>query len=230
MSKEQPAKDAASSPGSVQLHSLREDYRRHTLSKADVAESPFVQFKNWMAEACNAEVPEPNAMTLATVGPSGAPSTRTVLLKGLERERFIFFTNYCSRKGRELEENPQASVTFLWKELERQVSIRGTVKKSSREASKRYFHSRPYGSQIGAITSTQSTVVESRNSLEIKYKELMEKYPEGGNPVPLPDNWGGFELIPSEIEFWQGRSSRLHDRILYSLTVNNLWVIERLCP
>ena len=229
MSKEQPSKEA-SSPTPVQLHSLREDYRRHTLSKADVDESPFVQFEKWMAETCNAGVPEPNAMVLATVDPTGAPSSRTVLLKGLERDRFIFFTNYSSRKGQELANNPHVSVTFLWKELERQVSIRGTVKKSSREASEGYFHSRPYGSQIGAIVSTQSSIVESRNSLEIKYTELMSQYPEGGKPVPLPENWGGFELTPSAIEFWQGRPSRLHDRILYSLTSNNLWKIDRLCP
>ncbi|MDA0812834.1 MAG: pyridoxamine 5'-phosphate oxidase [Verrucomicrobia bacterium] len=229
MSKEQPSKDASSST-SVQLHSLREDYRRHTLSKADVGESPFVQFEKWMAEACQAGVPEPNAMILATVDPTGAPSTRTVLLKGLERDRFIFFTNYRSRKGQELAKNPHASVTFLWKELERQVSIRGTVKKSSREASKDYFHSRPYGSQISAIASTQSSTVASRKLLEMRYKELMSQYPEGGEPVPLPENWGGFELAPSAIEFWQGRPSRLHDRILYSLNSNNLWKIERLCP
>ncbi|MGK0187914.1 MAG: pyridoxamine 5'-phosphate oxidase [Verrucomicrobiales bacterium] len=229
MSKEQPSKDAATTPN-VELHSLREDYRRHTLSKTDVAPSPFDQFDQWMAEACKAGVPEPNAMVLATVNEEGAPSTRTVLLKGLEQEKFIFFTNYSSQKGRELEANPQAAVTFLWKELERQVSIRGTVKKSSREASEAYFHSRPYGSQIGAHTSKQSSVAKDRNSLEMIYKEQLKQYPEGEISVPLPEQWGGFELNPTTIEFWQGRPSRLHDRIRYSLNSSNLWKIDRLCP
>lgn len=231
MSKEQPVKDASSPASSaVELHSLREDYRRHTLSRRDVDSSPFRQFEVWMEEACKAGVPEPNAMVLATVNPEGAPSTRTVLLKGLERDVFVFFTNYASQKGRELTANPHASVTFLWKELERQISIRGTVKKSSREASEAYFHSRPYGSQIGAHTSQQSAVAESRNSLETRYEELKASYPEGEKTVPLPDSWGGFELTPSAIEFWQGRPSRLHDRIRYSLNSNKLWEIERLCP
>ena len=153
-----------------------------------------------------------------------------MLLKGLERGLFVFFSNYGSRKGQELEGNPSVAATFLWKELERQVSIRGTVKKSSREASENYFHSRPYGSQIGALASVQSTVATSRKSLELRYKELQEQFPEGGEPVPLPEIWGGFEISPTSIEFWQGRPSRLHDRIHYSLMENALWKIERLCP
>ena len=230
MSKEQPAKDAGSPNSTIELHALREDYRHSTLSKADVAESPFTQFERWLTEACRAVVPEPNAMVLATASPDGVPSTRTVLLKGLEQEAFVFFTNYNSRKGLELEANPHAAATFLWKELERQVSIRGTVKKISREVSEAYFHSRPYGSQIGAVASVQSSVISDRNSLELRYKELQEQYPEGGNLVPIPENWGGYEISPTSIEFWQGRSSRLHDRIRYSLNDNNLWKIERLCP
>ena len=213
----------------MKLGELRENYTQKGLRLIDVDRNPFKQFEKWMTEAQEVDIVEPNAMTLATSSGDGIVSSRTVLLKGLHEETFQFFTNYQSHKARDLAENPQASLTFLWKELERQVNIRGTVSKTSREISDEYFHSRPYGSQIGAwVSEKQSGEVTNREVLIEREKEFREKFPEGSE-VPLPDFWGGYQLEPSYIEFWQGRPSRLHDRICFLLE-NGEWKISRLSP
>ncbi|MCP9292305.1 pyridoxamine 5'-phosphate oxidase [Gracilimonas sediminicola] len=209
------------------LQKLREDYSKHSLDESDVNKNPFKQFERWMEEAVGAEVPEPNAMALATVDANQKPHTRIVLLKGLEDDSFIFYTNYGSDKGKELEQNPNASLCFLWLQLERQVRIDGTVEKIPKEESEAYFKQRPYKSQLGALASNQSAEVPNREFLEKKFADLEEKYPEG--KVPMPESWGGYRVIPETIEFWQGRRSRLHDRIKYQLT-GNKWDIKRLSP
>jgi pyridoxamine 5'-phosphate oxidase len=209
------------------LASLRQEYTLHSLDTTEVDADPFRLFHLWFAEAKAAEIQEPNAMILATAGADGQPGCRTLLLKGLDARGFTFFTNYASRKGRELEENPRAAMTFLWKELQRQVQIRGHIEKTTRQESADYFSVRPYGSQIGAHASLQSSVIASRALLEERFAEMKERYPAGS--VPLPDTWGGYRLLPTVIEFWQGRPSRLHDRIVYTLE-EGVWRIERLCP
>lgn len=209
------------------LSALRQEYTRHQLSKASVALDPFEQFTTWFQEASSAGIPEPNAMHLGTATTDGAPSGRTVLLKGFDRSGFTFFTNYGSQKARELIQNPNCYLHFFWKELERQVFIRGTAAKTSGEESDAYFAVRPYESQIGAWASIQSEVIASRESLEARFEELKTKYSEGA--VPRPDFWGGFRITPSQFEFWQGRPSRLHDRICYELT-GPAWEISRLSP
>jgi pyridoxamine 5'-phosphate oxidase len=209
--------------------SLRLNYSHAELRLADTPEEPRAQFHRWLYEAIKAQVIEPNAMTLSTCGSDGRPSSRTVLLKGLADGGLSFYTNYSSRKAQEIEENANVAVLFLWKELQRQVSIIGQVKKASREESEAYFHSRPYGSQIGAWVSTQSVVIPNREWMEGREKELKAKYPEGGSPVPLPEFWGGYNLFPVEFEFWQGRESRLHDRICYT-KLDDGWKRERLSP
>ncbi|MGN8224825.1 pyridoxamine 5'-phosphate oxidase [Gracilimonas sp. BCB1] len=210
-----------------ELQKLREDYSKHSLDESDVHKNPFKQFERWMEEAVEAEVPEPNAMTLATVDANQKPHTRIVLLKGLEDDSFVFYTNYASDKGKELEQNPNASLCFLWLQLERQVRIDGKVEKISKEESEAYFRQRPYKSQLGALASNQSAEVPNREFLEKKFAELEEKYPEG--KVPMPETWGGYRLKPEAIEFWQGRRSRLHDRIKYE-QVGRKWEIKRLSP
>jgi len=213
----------------MNLPELRENYTMSGLKVADVNLDPIQQFEHWMTQALEAELFEPNAMTLSTANAKGVVSSRTVLLKGLENGRFQFFTNYQSRKAQDLEENPHASVTFLWKELERQICIRGTVTKTSREVSEAYFHSRPYGSQIGAwVSEKQSHSVPVRAYLEKKEVQMRERFPDS-SPVPLPEFWGGYALKPTYIEFWQGRPCRLHDRIVYTL-VDEKWRIARLSP
>jgi pyridoxamine 5'-phosphate oxidase len=209
------------------IHKLRKDYIKGNLDKTNMDVSPLKQFEIWFNEALNAKIDEPNAMVLSTLDLENQPQARIVLLKELSEEGFTFFTNYDSNKGIELKNEPKASLLFFWKELERQVRIIGSVHKINREKSEQYFHSRPVGSQIGAHVSPQSKVIESRNFLEEKTKYLEEKYKN--STVPLPENWGGFNLKPSKFEFWQGRSNRLHDRILYTLSNEN-WVIERLAP
>ena len=213
----------------MNLPELRENYALAGLSRADLNADPFQQFEGWMEQAMEAEIIEPNAMTLSTVHEDGHVSARTVLLKGMDESGFSFFTNYRSEKAQALEANPQAAFTFLWKELERQVNIQGTVRRTSREVSKAYFHSRPYGSQIGAwVSEEQSAAVPDRATLEEREAELLKRFPEGAE-VPLPDFWGGYELVPDSIEFWQGRPGRIHDRFRYRREGEE-WIIERLSP
>lgn len=211
-----------------QLEALRANYQLKRLNLEDTQESPLEQFATWFEEALNSALPEPNAMTLATASPSGRPSARIVLLKGVEEGSFVFYTNYESHKGRELDENPQAALVFLWLELQRQVRIEGTVERLSPEASSAYFHKRPKGSQIGAWASPQSSIIEDRGVLIERQEELEEKYKET-DELPRPPHWGGYRVIPSRIEFWQGRPNRLHDRVLYTKTEKK-WKRERLAP
>lgn len=207
---------------------IRIDYKKHSLDEKVVAKDPFEQFNAWFDEALNAKVIEPNAMTLSTVSPKGMPAGRIVLLKGVEDDGFVFFTNYQSDKGKELEENPQAALTFFWPELERQVRIQGIVTKISKEKSEAYFQSRPKGSQIGAWVSPQSTPIANRQILEDREKDLAAKYKDV-EVLPKPEQWGGYILTPTALEFWQGRPSRLHDRILYTVK-DKKWQINRLAP
>lgn len=209
------------------LAALRQEYSRHELSRSSVAADPFEQFAVWFNEAVAAETFEPNAMHLGTCSLDGAPSGRTVLLKGFDTESFTFFTNYNSRKGRELIANPNCYLHFFWKELERQVLVSGTAEKTPPAESDAYFAQRPYPSQIGAWASEQSAMVGSREVLERRFEELSSKYSEGG--VPRPEFWGGFRVTPTEFEFWQGRPSRLHDRIFYAKE-ESVWTISRLSP
>ncbi|NIE60454.1 MULTISPECIES: pyridoxamine 5'-phosphate oxidase [unclassified Burkholderia] len=211
------------------LADLRINYSRASLDEADVAHDPFAQFDRWFKEALAAKLPEPNTMTLATVGADGRPSARIVLIKGVDERGFVFFTNYESRKGRDLAAHPQAALLFYWIELERQVRIEGRIEKTSAEESDRYFASRPLGSRIGAWASAQSAVIDSRATLEAQEKAVGERY--GDNP-PRPPHWGGYRLVPDSIEFWQGRPSRLHDRLLYTRDAGTStgWSISRLSP
>ncbi len=210
------------------LASLRREHPDRSLDESDVDENPFEQFAQWMEEAMEEGGVEVNAMTLATATSDGIPSARTVLLKGFDERGFVFYSNYGSQKGHELAENPHASLLFHWSKLGRQIRINGDVKRTSAEESEAYFHSRPTGSQIGAAVSHQSEVIPSREWLEQRLKELEEEY--GDQEVPLPPYWGGFRVTPRSMEFWQGRPSRLHDRLRYTLQPDGSWVIERLSP
>ena len=207
---------------------LRKEYMKETLSEHDVEKDPFQQFGKWWTEILETSADEANAMTLATATPEGLPTARIVLLKGYDRNGFVFFTNYESRKGKELLENPHACLLFFWGVLERQVRIEGICEKVSEEDSDSYFHSRPEGSRIGAWVSPQSQVIKGREVLDEKLSEISSKYADGS--VPRPPHWGGYVVVPRVIEFWQGRPSRLHDRIRYSLDASGNWNIERLAP
>jgi pyridoxamine 5'-phosphate oxidase len=234
----------------MNLGDFREDYRRGALDRAGLDANPLSQFESWFRAAtgeqsqgrwrkigialyklwsaiCNHRPADINAMTLATADKNGKPSTRTVLLKSVDERGFIFFTNYDSRKGRELAENPNAALTFFWSDLERQVCVAGTVTKLPVAESEAYFKSRPRDSRIGAWASNQSEVVPDRAALETRWRELEKKFP---SDVPLPPNWGGFILRPERIEFWQGRPGRLHDRFVYLRQPEGSWQIERLAP
>lgn len=210
------------------IESLREDYKKNTLNETDLQADPFLQFEKWFEEAREAKLYEPNAMNLATADNQGKPSARIVLLKGFNQHGFRFFTNYESKKGKQILENPFGALTFFWPELERQIRIEGEIVKISEEDSIDYFNKRPKGSQIGAIVSPQSQRIESREFLEERQNAFNTDSED--TIYTKPEHWGGFELRPSLVEFWQGRSSRLHDRLEYILTTENTWSISRLAP
>jgi pyridoxamine 5'-phosphate oxidase len=209
------------------LARVRKEYSRHPLDELGVDLNPFVQFHHWFEEAMKAELPEPNAMVLATASPDGKPSARVVLLKGFDERGFVFFTSYEGRKSVELTANTQAAVLFFWGELERQIRIEGTVQKTSKHESEEYFRTRPLDSRLSAWASKQSSIIPSRSFLEQKVSDLTSRY--GNQEIPLPPFWGGFRLQPQVFEFWQGRENRLHDRVRYMLQ-GGVWQIERLSP
>ncbi len=211
----------------MSFNALRKEYTQRGLSEQDLDADPFRQFTVWLDQAVAASLTEPNAMALATADADGRPSVRMVLLKGLDTG-FVFYTNYDSRKGRELAQNPWAALTFYWAELERQVRIEGRVEQVTAEMSDSYFHSRPIGSQLGAAASHQSQIIPSRAVLERRVRELSEQYQE--QEIPRPPNWGGYRVIPDTIEFWQGRQDRLHDRLRYRRDAGGQWIVERLSP
>ena len=221
--------DHAAQPLKLSLADLRENYTRGGLDESTANINPIAQFETWFAEARRAGLREPNAMTLATATPDGRPSARIVLLKEVDEAGFVFYTNYESRKAKELRENPRAALTLYWAELEREVRIEGSVKRVSRAESERYFQSRPKGSRLGAWASPQSAVIADRKLLEKRLKDLESRY-SGMDEVPLPEFWGGYRVEPEVIEFWQGRPNRLHDRLQYWRDENNLWRRERLAP
>lgn len=210
------------------LAELRADYARSALRETGVDPDPLRQFRHWLEEAVAAELPEPNAMTLATVDADGRPKARVVLLKGLDNAGFLFFTHYTSAKGQQLAANPHAALVFLWHELERQVRIEGVVEPLPRAESEAYFRSRPRASQLGALASRQSAVVANREILEQRFEQL-ERWHAGG-AIPMPEQWGGYRLLPALIEFWQGRPGRLHDRLCYRRREEGGWLLERLEP
>lgn len=210
-----------------EIHGLRKEYRQASLNESDLLADPFLQFKHWFEQALSAQLPEPNAMILSTVSASGAPSSRTVLLKELDPQGFVFFSNYASRKGREVDANPQVCLLFYWPELERQIRIEGPIEKIAAADSDAYFASRPRGSQLGAWASMQSACLNSREELEQVLQRLEQEYV--GKDIPRPPHWGGYRVVPEAVEFWQGRPSRLHDRLLYRL-LGQTWSISRLSP
>ena len=210
----------------MNIADLRQEYMRAGLAEDDAHPDPLVQFERWFKDAMAAQLPLANAMTLATVSAAGTPDARVVLLKGVENGSFVFYTNYQSRKGRELASRPEACLVFLWTQLERQVRVEGKVEKVAAAESDRYFASRPAGARLSASASAQSEVVPDRNFLESEVERI--KAMHGDNP-PRPAHWGGYRVVPSQIEFWQGRENRLHDRLLYTLN-SGAWKIERLAP
>ncbi len=210
------------------LENLRIDYSSSPLSEKEIEANPIDFFAKWFDEAMAAEVLEPNAMTLATATKDGYPSARVVLLKGADKNGFSFYSNYLSRKGKELAKNPQGCLVFFWPELARQIRIEGKILKLSKEESEAYFASRPFASQIGAISSPQSQVIPNREVLDVAFTAFEQKFQ--GKKIPKPAHWGGYILAPIAIEFWQGRESRMHDRIKYALMEKGKWKIERLAP
>ncbi|RCS56475.1 pyridoxamine 5'-phosphate oxidase [Parvibium lacunae] len=211
----------------MDLTHLRQDYRQAALNEEDVAADPLQQFDHWFSQALKSNLPEPYAMTLATANQQGQPSARIVLLRGYDEQGLLFFTNYQSRKGHELAQNAHAALLFYWAELERQVRIEGQVRFASTEESDRYYASRPVGNRLGAWASPQSQAIPSRQFLEEREAQFRAQY---GDEPPRPKHWGGYRLQPTQFEFWQGRPSRLHDRINYSLSQRGQWLIERLAP
>lgn len=211
----------------MSIAGLRKEYMQSSLSESDVDQDPIKQFGKWFDEALKAQVPEANAMSVATVSAAGRPSSRILLIKEFDPRGFVWFTNYTSRKGRELEGNPYTALLFHWIELERQVRIEGKVEKISAEESDAYYDSRPLLSRLGAIASEQSRPVASREVLEARFEEVRQQY--GDHPA-RPAHWGGYRLVPDSIEFWQGRSSRMHDRVLYTRQGSGAWQIQRLQP
>ena len=210
------------------LEELRIDYTKGALDISDLLEDPFEQFEKWFEQAKECKVEEPNAMCLATVDLEGQPFTRTVLLKGFSKKGLVFYTNYESRKAAQIDAHPKVSVNFLWLPLQRQVSITGSVERISKLESLKYFITRPLSSRLGAWTSPQSKVITSRQILEMKLDQMKRKFANG--EVPLPDNWGGYRIVPRTFEFWQGRSGRLHDRFLFQRDETDKWSIDRLAP
>lgn len=211
----------------MSITDLRKDYTLHGLSEADVAGDPFTQFERWLTEALEAGLPEPNAMTLATADVVGRPAARVVLLRGIDAGGFVWYTNYESRKGRELSANPHAALVFYWPQLERQVRVEGPVEVLDQAQSDAYFNSRPRGSRLGAWASPQSQVIAERAVLDAQLAEVEARFP--GDELPRPPFWGGFRLAPEVVEFWQGRPSRLHDRLRYRRP-GEAWLVERLAP
>jgi len=209
------------------INTLRHDFSKQKLDEKDVNPNPILQFEKWFKEAVESKVNEPNAMTVCTATKEGKPSARILLLRNFNEKGFVFYTNYNSRKGEEIAQNPKAALLFFWPELERQVRIEGILEKQSAAESDIYFNTRPRGSKLGAWSSAQSKTVANRKLLDESYEVFSQKFPDEN--VPRPDFWGGYVLIPQSIEFWQGRPSRMHDRILYTLIANN-WKIERLSP
>ena len=222
------AECASTMAANMALADMRKDYGLAGLLEKDLAKNPFRQFEKWFQEAEAAKITEPNAMSLATTGRDGRPAARTVLLKGADGRGFVFYTNYESRKGRELDANARATLLFPWVAMERQIIVEGPVVRVTREESEAYFHSRPRQSQLAAWASPQSTAVAGRAVIEESYRVVEKKYE--GRTVPLPPNWGGFRLAPETVEFWQGRRSRLHDRLRYRRETGGDWVVERLAP
>ena len=211
-----------------ELSGLRHEYDAHGLRRADLHSDPLEQFRAWFAAAIAADIRDVNAMSLATATPEGKPSVRIVLLKGVDERGFSFFTNYDSEKGRDLTANPYAALCFYWVKLERQIRISGPVERTSREDSAAYFHSRPAGSRLGAWVSKQSEIIDSRKILDARLEEMKERFEDG--EISLPPHWGGYRVKPEQIEFWQGRPNRLHDRFRYSLRADGTWQIDRLAP
>jgi pyridoxamine 5'-phosphate oxidase len=212
----------------MSIADLRRSYAIASLDERDVDPDPITQFERWFGDAQAAGVAEPNAMILATASRDGMPSARTVLLKGVDARGFVFFTDYRSRKGRDLDENPRAAICFLWKEIERQVRIAGTTSRVDADESAAYYESRPRGSRLGAWASAQSSVIPDRAALDAALERVVARFGESGD-VPLPPHWGGYRLAPDELEFWQGRPDRLHDRLRYRRS-GGAWIIERLSP
>jgi pyridoxamine 5'-phosphate oxidase len=206
---------------------MRQEYMRESLDEREVAPDPFVQFGHWFDEAVRAELPMVNAMTLATASAALQPAARIVLLKGVDQRGFVFYTHYDSRKGRELAQNPRAALLFYWIELEREIRIEGTVEKTSAGESDEYFATRPLGSRVAANASHQSSVLADRQALETQFREVQRRY---GERPPRPSEWGGYRVVPHAMEFWQGRASRLHDRLLYTRSAGGAWRIVRLAP
>ncbi|GAA5066855.1 pyridoxamine 5'-phosphate oxidase [Streptomyces similanensis] len=221
---------AAGESASLDLAAMRKHYRAEGLTEADLADTPVAQFAHWFQQAAaEGHLFEPNAMIVSTADAQGRPSSRTVLLKGFDEQGFVFYTNYDSRKARDLAENPYVSLLFPWHPMARQVIVQGVARRTGREETAAYFRTRPHGSQLGAWASAQSTVITTRGTLDAAYTELAARYPEG-EQVPVPPHWGGFRVAPRSVEFWQGRENRLHDRLRYAAEPDGAWRVERLSP